>query len=187
MKLPLEIVFDKLPHSEAIEEAVRAKAAKLDQFCGQIMRCRVVVAVPHRHHEHGNFYQVRIDLTVPGEEIAINREASEHRPYRDLEVAIRDAFAAAKRKLEDFVRRRRRNVKVHEPAPHAKVRQLFPDEGYGFLETADGREVYFHRNSVLHEHFDDLEIGTEVTFVEEAGKKGPQASTVIPVSQHHHA
>ena len=186
MKLPLEIAFHNLPHSEAIEAEVRAKADKLDEFCDQIMRCRVVVEVPHQHHKHGNFYQVRIDLTVPGEEVVVNREAPEHVPYRDVHVAIRDAFDAAKRKLEDYVRRHRRDVKVHEAAPHAKVRLLNAQEDYGFLETPDGREIYFHRHSVLHGHFDDLQVGTEVTFVEEGGKKGPQASTVSIVGRHHH-
>jgi cold shock CspA family protein len=186
MKLPLEIAFHNLPHSEALEAEVRSKADKLDEFCSQIMRCRVVVEIPHQHHKHGNFYQVRIDLTVPSEEIAINREAPEHAPYQDVHVAIRDAFDAARRKLEDYVRRHRRDVKTHEPPPHAKVRQLHPEEDYGFLETPDGREIYFHRNSVLHGRFDDLQVGTEVAFVEEPGKKGPQASTVSIVGRHHH-
>ncbi len=82
--------------------------------------------------------------------------------------------------------RRRGAVKALERAPHAWVSKLFPEEGYGFLETPDGREVYFHRRSVLHERFDRLEVGTEATFVEEEGKRGPQASTVKPVGRHHH-
>jgi cold shock CspA family protein len=181
MKLPLEVAFENLPRSEAVAEEVRARADKLNEFYGRIMRCRVVVAVPHKHHVHGNFYQVRIDLTVPGEEIAVNREAPEHAPHKDVQVAIRDAFDAARRKLEDYARRRRHDVKSHEPAPHAKVARVYAEGGYGFLETSDGREVYFHRNSVLHGRFDALEPGTEVTFVEEAGEKGPQASTVAVV------
>jgi len=84
------------------------------------------------------------------------------------------------------VRRRRGFVKTHEAASHGRVRKLFPDEGYGILETSDGREIYFHRHSVLHDGFDRLEVGTEVTFVAEEGKKGPQASTVKAVATHHH-
>jgi ribosome-associated translation inhibitor RaiA len=106
MKLPLQIAFRNLSHSEAVEEAVREKAEKLDEFCDRIMRCRVVIEVPHRHHEHGNVYQVRIDLTVPGEEIVVSREAPKHVPDKDVHVAIRDAFDAARRQLEDYVRRR---------------------------------------------------------------------------------
>jgi cold shock CspA family protein len=186
MKLPLQIAFHNLPRSEAIEEMVRERAARLDEYCDQVMSCRVVVEMPHKHHQHGNQYQVRIDLTVPGEEIVVNREPPEHTQYRDVGVAIRDAFDSARRQLEDYVRRVRRAVKVHEGLPHARVSRLYPEEDYGFLTTPDGREIYFHRHSVLHDAFDRLEPGTEVTFVEEEGHKGPQASTVKVVGRHHH-
>ena len=187
MQLPLQVAFHNMAHSDAIEKSVRDKAEKLDQFADHIMGCRVVVEMPHRHHVHGNQYQVRIDITVPGEEIVVNRESSEHTEYRDAEVAIRDAFDAAERQLEDFVRRRRGYVKELATAPHGRVAKLFPQEGYGFIETADGREIYFHRHSVLHDGFDRLHKGVEVSFVEEEGKKGPQASTVKMVGRHGHA
>ena len=69
-------------------------------------------------------------------------------------------------------------MKVHQAPPEARIARLFPDEGYGFIETADGREVYFHKNSVVGERFERLEVGKEVRFVEEHGENGPQASTV---------
>lgn len=186
MQLPLQIAFHNMEHSEALEKIIREKAAKLDEFYDKIMSCRVVVEAPHRHHQHGNLYQVRIDLTVSGEEIVVNREPPLHLAYKDIQVAIRDAFDAARRQLEDYIRLRRGLEKVHEDLPHAKVTKLIPEEGYGFLETLDGREIYFHRHSVLHGAFEELQVGTEVTFVEEEGKKGPQASTVKPVGKHHH-
>jgi cold shock CspA family protein len=186
MQLPLQVSFRHMDHSEAIEALVREKAAGLDKFASHIMSCRVVVGPAGKHHAQGNLYEVRIDLTVPGEEIAVTREPSEHTEHRDIHVALRDAFDAARRKLEDYVRRRRRAVKSHEVPPHGRVARLFPQEDYGFIETADGREVYFHRHSVLREAFDRLQIGTEVTFDEEEGRKGPQASTVRLVGRHHH-
>lgn len=184
MKLPLQIAFHNMEPSEAIEKLVREKAAKLDQFYGGIMGCRVVVEAPHKHHERGNLYQVRIDVTVPNEEIVINREPSAHTDYKDLMVALRDAFDAARRQLEDYVRRHRGFVKTHEPSPHAKISKLVPGEDYGFLQTPDGREIYFHKNSVLHDAFDKLAVGTEVSFAEETGRQGPQASTVKVVGRH---
>lgn len=187
MQLPLQITFHEMPHSDAIEEIVREKAAKLDEFAEHIMGCRVVVEMPHRHHVHGNQYQVRIDITVPGEEIAVNREPTEHTEYRDATVAIRDAFDAVVRQLEDYVRRRRRDVKALETAPHGRISKLFPQEGYGFIETPDKREIYFHRHAVLDEGFGHMNIGTEVAFVEEIGTKGAQASTVRVVGRHGHA
>lgn len=184
MKLPLQIAFHNLPPSDAVEAKIREEAGRLDEFYDRIMSCRVVVDVPHRHHKEGNFYQVRIDLKVPGEEIAVRHEPTEHTDYRDLDLAIRDAFDEARRQLEDRARVERGQVKAHEPLPHARVARLVPEAGYGFLETPDGREIYFHKNSVLDDGFGELEVGAEVRFAEEPGEKGPQASTVHPVGRH---
>jgi len=186
MQLPLQVSFRHMHHSEALESAVRAKVAKLDSFADHIMSCRVVLEPAGKHHRHGNLYQVRIDLKVPDEEIVVTREPSEHTEYRDVHVALRDAFDSVRRQLEDYVRRRRGFVKAVEAPPHARVARLFAQEGYGFIETPDGREIYFHRDSVLNGGFDRLDVGAEVTFAEEAGHKGPQASTVKPVGTHGH-
>lgn len=167
-----------MPRSPAIEANLREKAAKLEDFCEKIMGCRVLVEAPHRHHHKGKLYHVRIDLTLPGGEIVINREPSRHASHKDVYVAIRDAFAAARRKLQDFARRRRGVVKIHRPPPEGRVAKICSDKGFGFLETPDGREIYFHENSVLEPGFARLEVGTEVTFAEEQGIEGPQASTV---------
>ena len=184
MKLPIEITFRDIPRSEAIETAVRAKAAKLEEFYDRIMSCRVVVESPHRHRHKGNIYHVRIDLTVPGKEMVIRRDPKEHSAHEDVYVAIRDAFDAAKRQLEDYARRQRGDVKTHVLPHHARVVRLFPAQDHGFLETPDKREIYFHRNSLVDVDFDKLDIGTEVLYVEEQGKEGPQASRVS-VGKHH--
>jgi cold shock CspA family protein len=146
----------------------------------------VVIDVPHRHHQTGNLYQVRLDITVAGDEIAVTREAPQHEAAKGLPDAIKDAFAAGERLLEDYVRRRRKDVKHHEGLPRGTVRTVEAGRDFGFLETADGREVYFHRNSLLNANFDSLAPGTEVMFAEEAGDKGPQATTVRVVGRHGH-
>jgi cold shock CspA family protein/ribosome-associated translation inhibitor RaiA len=202
MEIPLQITFRNMPPSQAIENNIKEKTAKLESFFNRIMSCRVVVEAPHRHHHKGKAYQVRIDLTVPGAELVINRapqrlsaaksngstpsekelaeshEPSKHAAHEDVYVAIRDAFNAAGRKLQDYARRQSGAVKAHEPVAHAQVSKLFPQQGYGFLETAEGREIYFHGNSVLQPGFDRLKVGAEVHFAEEQGEKGPQATTV---------
>lgn len=185
MKLPLQVVFRNMGASEVIEAAVRERAAKLEQFSDYIMSCRVAVELHHRHHHQGNLYHVRVDLKVPGEQIVASRAPAEHHAHEDVYVAIRDAFDAVLRRLADHVRRRRGVVKTHETAPHGRVTELNPTEGYGRIETPDGRLVYFHRNSVVDADFDQLEIGTEVRFVEEMGELGPQASTVHVIGKHH--
>lgn len=178
MQLPVQISFRGMEPSEAVEAKIRERTAKLDRFYDRIMSCRVVVESPHRRHHQGKLFHVRVDLTVPGGELAVTREPAEHHAYEDVFVAIRDAFDAAQRQLEDYARRQRGDLKTHEEPPSGRVSKLFPDEGYGFIETASGTEVYFHRNSVLDNAFARLEVGSDVEFVEEQGEKGPQASTV---------
>jgi cold shock CspA family protein len=186
MNLPLQISFHNVERSESIERLVREHAAVLDRFCDRIVSCRVVVDRPHGHHRAGNLFEIRIDLKAPGEEIVARREPAAHEDYRDVRVAIRDAFDMVIRQLEDRVRRRRRDIKHHEPLPRGRVSFLAREEGYGFLTTPDGREIYFHRNSVLSPGFERLNLNAEVAFEEEQGEKGPQATTVHLVGRHHH-
>jgi ribosome-associated translation inhibitor RaiA len=116
MHLPLQIQFHGIDHSDAIEARVRQKAAKLDRLYGHIMGCRVVIDAPHRHQRKGNTYNVRIDLTVPGGEIVVNRDPADDGSHTDVYVALRDAFNAAGRALEDFARRQRGDIKSHSRA-----------------------------------------------------------------------
>jgi ribosomal subunit interface protein len=178
MKLPLQITFHQMEPSAALEAQIREHAARLDRFYDSIMTCRVLVEASHRRRRKGNLYRVRVDITVPGKELVITRDPPEHQAHQDPYVSIRDAFDAARRQLEDFARVQRAAIKAHEPLPRGRIGKLFPERDYGFVETDDGREVYFHRNAVLGEDFDRLTPGTEVTFVEEMGEKGSQASTV---------
>lgn len=173
MQLELQITARNFELTDPMRENIHERAEKLDNVYEHIMRCRVVVEVPHRHKHKGILYNVHIYMTVPGGELAIKRE-----PNEDIYVAIRDSFDAARRQLEDYARKQRGDTKRHEETPHARISALFSDKGYGFLSTSDGREIYFHENSVLNDNFKHLQIGTEVHFSEEQGEKGPQASTV---------
>ena len=110
MQIPMQITIRDVEHSEALETHIRDKARKLDEFFDHIMSCRVVVEVPHKHHNQGKQFNVRIDIGVPGSEIAVNRDHAE-----DVYVALRDAFDAAKRQLEDYARKLRGDVKSHQP------------------------------------------------------------------------
>jgi len=185
MQLPLQITWRNLEASDAVESTVREKAQKLERFAEHITSCRVIIEAPHKHHHQGNIYHVRIDITLPGTEILASKHSDKHHAHEDVYVAIRDAFDAAQRQLEDYVRKRRGDTKTHESLPHGKVVQLFPDENYGIIASSDKREIYFHRNSVLGADFEKLEVGTSVHFIEEIGEKGPQASTVHVEGKHH--
>jgi ribosomal subunit interface protein len=172
--------------SDAVETKIRERAGKLEQYYDQIMSCRVMVEAPHGHHHQGKLYQVRIDLGVPDGELVVSH-AHHHKDHahEDVYVAIRDSFDAMKRQLEDYARKRRGKVKHHEPPAGGHVISLQPEEGYGKIGTPDGRVIYFHRNSVLQDGFDKLEVGSEVRFAEEAGEQGPQASSVALIGKHH--
>ena len=178
MKLPLQVTFRDFDSSPAIAEHVQRRVDKLDQFCDRIMSCRVAIAAPDRHTHRGtNQYQVRIDVKAPGVELVSNRTPSALLES-DLYAVIDDAFGDMERQIEDYTRRARWDVKRHGGTPHARIAKIFRDRGYGFLEASDGREIYFHQNSVLRGKWDQLEVGMEVRFAEEDGDKGPQASTV---------
>lgn len=173
MKLPLQIVMRDIPHSDAVEADIRSRVDKLDQFYPDIMRCRVVVELDGKHKHQGKQFTVRIDMTVPGGEIVVDRDRGE-----DLYVVLRDAFDAAKRRLEDYARKQRGDVKTHEPLVHGRIARILADEGYGFIATVDGRELYFSRENVVHPLFEHLQPGMAVTFLEEAAAEGFQAKRV---------
>ncbi|SEK85520.1 HPF/RaiA family ribosome-associated protein [Nitrosovibrio tenuis] len=179
MNFIFQITARDVPHSEALESHVRQKAEKLAAFYPHIMSCRVVIEVPHKHKHQGRAFNVRLDITVPGKEMAVNREADE-----DVYVALRDTFDAAKRQLEDYGRRQRGNIKAHAPVLHGRVKRLVPGEGYGFIETPAGQELYFHSDNLAGHDFDKLAEGSEVQFLEDIGGEGFQAKRVS-TGKHH--
>lgn len=185
MQTGVSVTFRGLPASEGVEQRIGEKIAKLEKRFPQLVSCRVAVEGAHHHHHQGNLYHVRIELGVPGRELVVSREQHDRHAREDVYVAVRDAFKAAERQLQDYAQRLRGDIKTHAPIPHGRVTRLMLPEGYGFILSSDGREVYFHRNAVLSGQFDSLEVGTEVRFEEERGDEGPQASTVHLIGKHH--
>lgn len=179
MRLPLRLSAKGLELSEDEQALLRAAADKLTTFFDRVMGCRVTVSTPNRRPQSPETrpltYTVRIDLTVPGDELVVRRQAEP-----ELETAIQEAFRAAGRRLQDYAVRlgSAQPPEARTEPARGKVLRIMSWEGYGFLEAADGHEVYFHRNSVLHGGFERLEPGTEIRFSEEEGREGPQASTV---------
>jgi cold shock CspA family protein len=202
MDFPIQISYRNVEPSPATEEWVEKQAKKLATFHQKIVRCRVVIDVAHRHLRRGNRFLVKVMLSVPGGQVTARNLAApvdpeklleEGRkvkkfeigaPQKELRLAIQEAFRSAGRRLQDTVRLQRRKVKTHEPSL-ARVVEVFSERGYGFLETPEGRRLYFHRNSVLHDAFGDLSPGVWVRYSEEKGEQGPQASTVSLVRRSH--
>lgn len=114
MQVPVQVTFDNLEHSDAVENRINDEVAKLEQFYDRLTSVRTIVERPQRRHHKGDTYMVRIVLTVPGgPDIIVNRDPGLNHAHEDIFVAIRDAFAAARRQLQDHVRKRQGHVKHH--------------------------------------------------------------------------
>lgn len=186
MRVPLEMAFKHVEPSAAMESLIRERVQRLHRYAPRIISARIAVEAPHLSPtEEPLEYRVRLEVSIPGQNlVAVRNRDDNQRPQHDPYRAIREAFTALESQLKSRAGRLRRGRHPRVGPPHAVVTQLHHGEDYGFLRTASGREVYFHRNSVLNDHFDDLEIGDEVRFEEREGLKGPQASTVQPIGTH---
>ena len=180
MRCLLQIKYEDLPESEALSTHIQQKADKLEQFFPRLISCIVTVGLPHRHSNQGEHYFVQIDVTAPGAEIISNRQNHE-----DVYVALRDAFDAAKRILEDHTRIRRGQTKQHAEPAHGTVARLL--DGFGFIEGDDGNDYYFSAENLVDQPFDRLAEGMEVKFLPEVAQEGWQAKRVSTGKQRNQA
>jgi cold shock CspA family protein len=183
MEIPVEIDFQGMKPIESIRSTIDSGIEGLEKRFGRITACRVAVKGPGDHHRTGGLYEIHIWLSLPdGRQVAVVRTPPMDERYGDLHFALNDVFKRARRGLRDQVRRIEGMIKTHEGAPIGTVTKL--NEAFGFLQTNDGREIYFNANSVLNGNFAKLKVGTRVTFTEEVGEKGAQASTVRLLERH---
>jgi len=180
-----EIQFQGMTGTPQIHETIAKHVAELEQRWGRITTCRVVLKAPSQHHRKGGLYEVHIRLALPeGREVNVERTPPADERHADLTFAIDDAFKHARRQLQDQVRRTQNQVKHRDEPPSGTVVRLDPSGEFGFLESSDGQEIYFHRNSVLGDGFSRLQVGSHVTYAEEPGEKGTQATTVKLAGKH---
>jgi cold shock CspA family protein/ribosome-associated translation inhibitor RaiA len=188
MQTPLHVTFRDMPSSPSVEARIRQRAEELEQLHRPIAGCHVVVEARRQRPRQERLYHVAVHLVTPGGEILATRSPADHHAgHEDIHVAIRDAFDAARRQLEDRVRHWRADMKGREAPPRGVVERLFVMEDCGFIRSADGQEIYFHRNSVVGGHYDTLRIGTKVRFAvdEGEGAKERRASSVVAIGRHH--
>lgn len=177
MQIPVKIAFEGVEPTESLRGRVEREVEKLERYSGRITSGRVSVLGRSGRRHKGDLYGVRIQLALPGrDDVIVDRNPPADHSHEDIYVAIRDAFDAARRQLEDHERRFSGRTKHHEGQPHGRVVRLFPEQGYGFIEAEDGQEIYFHRNAASD--FDGLTQGAKVRYVAVEGDKGPQASIV---------
>lgn len=185
MQTPVEIDFQGLDAKPELRSAIDKHITQLEERFGRVTAGRVMLKAPGGRHRTGGLYEINIHLSLPdGREVNIARTPQRDERYSDLNFALNDAFKRARRQLQDRVRKLQGQVKQHDGPPIATVTRLDPSGEFGFLQTGDGHEIYFHRNSVLDDGFARLSVGARVTYVEEMGDKGPQASTVKPMGKH---
>jgi cold shock CspA family protein/ribosome-associated translation inhibitor RaiA len=187
MQSPLEIAFHNLPSSEWIEQAIREHVGKLEKIYPRLVGCRVSVEGLHKQHRTGNIYEVHIDLRLPGGALAVSREphhAKEKYAHPDLRRSLRDAFAAAERRLKEYKARQAGEVQVHEAMIQGQVAMVAPEDDHGFILTGEGTQLYFHRNSLMNVALEDLKRGDVVHYVAADGDTGPIARKVWRGAEH---
>jgi len=185
MQTPVEIEFQEIAANPKIQELIEDHVKKLEQRYGRITACRIVVKGPGHHHQAGGLYDINIRIALPdSREVHIGRTPKADERHSELSFAINDAFKRARRQLQDNVRRMEGMIKSHDGQPVGTVARLDPGGEFGFLQSNDGEEIYFHRNSILGAKLSELKIGSRVVFSQEIGEKGPQATTVKLLGKH---
>src|SRR5262245_3158992 len=180
MQVPLTMTFRNVTKSTSLEALIRKQATKLERVCSHLVSCRISVEKPQSHQKSGSSFRVRLDVTVPPEhELVAVRDAGEGDLHQRLPTVVRQAFDATQRQLKKLTERQRGKVKSHpEQAVAGFVIRLFRKAGYGFIKSLEGREIYFHKNTLSAAQFNRLEVGTGVQWNEEEGENGPQATVV---------
>lgn len=182
-EITLDVAYRGVTKTDALEDLIVAQADKLDRFCDHIDAIHVAVEKPNESVKTGNGYRVSVDVTVPpGHVINARHEVQDGEPGQGPNPAVRDAFHHARRQLTELNDKQKGHVKTHDESKDlpAEVTKLFPD--YGFAQTPEGREIYFHRNAVVEGDFEHLEKGATVAYAEEQGVEGPQARHVRPIA-----
>jgi ribosomal subunit interface protein len=170
---PIQITVRDVPNSQALEDTIRKKALKLNQFYNRIQRISIVVEMPQKHKHQGKLFCVHIDMSVPGKELVVNRKLDQ-----DVYIAVRDAFKAILHQLETYTKKRRGDIKHHEDEHVGYVSKLFNGEGYGFIQGVDSNEYYFSLTNMSHPEFEALEVGDIVNFLPMTASDGLQAHKV---------
>ncbi len=184
MQVPLELAFHHVDSTEWAETEVRERVAKLEKMYGRLTACRV--KIERSNQAHGVPPTVRIELGIPGHADLIIAPEPAHMQRRfqtpDLRNSIHEAFRIAERQLLELKEQRSRRTKQphHDEANQylGQVAEMHAEDDHGFLMTAEGGLLYFHRNSLLNGDFDALTRGAEVYYVEDIGDTGPLATKV---------
>lgn len=179
--IAVQITTRDIPVSTALDSHIRRKIEKLSQYYDRITSCRVIIDFCQKHKHQGKLYNVRLDVTVPGKEFVVTKKQNE-----DVYIALRDAFLALNRQIEEHARKRHGRVKAHNGTMHGHVARLVAEEGYGFIDGIDGHEYYFSMTNVGYPDFKQLCIGDAVEYIAQPMSDGRQAHRVLRERHNNH-
>ncbi|MGJ8561797.1 MAG: HPF/RaiA family ribosome-associated protein [Litorimonas sp.] len=176
MQIAPIISYRNIDPSPAVSELVTRRIGVLERISNRITGCEVTLDAPQKRKIHGRVFRARLNLHTPGPDFSVSREVAQGSARDDLLLAVNRAFSAAEKHLK---RQKKKmggvEVKHHPPILHGKITLIEPELGYGYLRADDGREVYFQRDSLTSDIWNDLENGERMKFREQDGEKGPFA------------
>lgn len=176
MEIEPQISFRGVDATPEINQLIRDKIDKLEQVHNRITSCRVMVEQPHQKGKKGHAHHVAIEIEVPTGRVIVNRKPGDVNAHEDLRIALRDSFNSARRQLIGQIRRHDPvHIKSHPEKAQGVVIDIFPKEGFGFLETPAGEELYFQRDSMVSDEWDSVKLGSTLHFSRMEGEKGPYA------------
>ena len=186
MQIPIEIAFHNLPKSDWAENEIRDHVSRLEEIYDRLTTCRVRVDQRASNANNSIPPVVRIEMSVPGHNDIVVAHEPDHlqRKFQtpDLHNAINEAFRIAERRLTQYKDQLQDRTAAagHDAANTylGQVAEITPADDFGFLLTASGGLLYFHRNSMLSGDFDRTRVGAEVHYVEDVGDTGPIATKV---------
>jgi cold shock CspA family protein/ribosome-associated translation inhibitor RaiA len=179
MQSPANITFRHMQASPEVRQDIETRIADLEKFHHHVVSCNVVVTGPSNRHEHGQEFHVQLTVQVPGEDIAVSDSLGQSEATQDLNLLLHSVFEVADRKLREQARMMGgREVKHHAEILHGKIDRIFEGEGYGFIKSDDGNDVYFEEDNLTNSSWEKLRVDMKVRFREGDGDKGPYAMNV---------
>ncbi len=173
------ISYRNVDSSPAVSAIVEKRIAGLERLGGRLTGCEVVIEAPQKRKVQGRVFRVHLKLHVPGPDVAVSRTVSHGSATDNVVLAVNRAFSAAEKALKRHKKTMGRvEVKHHPPVLHGEVSQLEAELGYGYIRADDGREVYFQRDGLTANNWDQIDTGTRVRFREMEGDKGAFAAAV---------
>lgn len=177
------ITWRNVQRSDAVEAIIRKRIEAVEKFCPNAVGLRITLDSPQKQRHAARGFDVRLHLELPGPDLNVARTVRQGHAADDIIRAVNATFSALEQRIKETRRvMTGQEVKHHPPILHGEIIELEPELGYGFVRADDGREVYFQKDGLVTDAWDDLAMGARLRFREQDGEKGPFAVDVAPAS-----